>query len=248
MINELERRVDFREGWENANPQTNGEYLLLSKVIPQAKLIIDVGANIGDWTEVCLKFNPHAKILAFEPSPETANTFEARHSANDGVTLYRHGLAESDGLFEFYDYGPNAGLSGFFSREASIGRVPERVTRLETKRLDSIDELKAADRIDFVKIDTEGAEMNVMRGATGCLENQRIRFLQFEYGGTWIDARMLLVDAFELLTAFGYRIGRICPRKIWWIDNYHSDLERFKYANFVACASPNDAKTLGILG
>jgi FkbM family methyltransferase len=247
LFRELERRVDFREGWENSNSETNGEHILLSKVLPKARLIVDVGANIGDWTQACLQLNPEVKILAFEASPETAKTFEIRFYENENVTFFNFGLGEKDGFFEFYDHGTNAESSGFYSREGSVGRKHDRVIRAEMRRLDSIEELRGADSIDFVKIDTEGSEMGVMRGATEFLENHRIRLLQFEYGGAWIDARLFLVDAFELLSSYGYLIGRICPKEIWWIDNYHSDLEKFKYANFVACASEKHAKELAIL-
>ena len=78
IISELERHVNFMEGWENGNPKTNGEYMLLSKIIPKAKIIFDIGANIGDWTNECLVLNPDAKIFAFEASPQTAKTFLAR--------------------------------------------------------------------------------------------------------------------------------------------------------------------------
>ena len=117
---------------------------------------------------------------------------------------------------------------------------------VECNRLDELSEL--VDKvIDFLKIDTEGSEMRVLRGCKALLEAKRIRLIQFEYGGAWIDAKEFLADAYHLLRQYGYSIGRLLSQDIQWIPGFdHRELENYKYANYVACASHEDMVAWGI--
>ena len=58
--------------------------------------------------------------------------------------------------------------------------------------------------------------------------------IQFEYGGTYIDAHLLLKDIFWLLTSYGYRLHKICPHELRMVDHYERRLENFQYKNWVA--------------
>ena len=60
-------------------------------------------------------------------------------------------------------------------------------------------------RFALVKIDTEGHDLTVLRGARAMLAEHRIAVVQFEYNHRWVFARAFLRDAFEFLADLGYR-------------------------------------------
>lgn len=65
--------------------------------------------------------------------------------------------------------------------------------------------------VDFLKLDLEGAEHLVLQGLESSLRRQRVRFLQFEYGRVNILTHFLLRDFPQLLTSYGYVVGKIYP-------------------------------------
>lgn len=66
------------------------------------------------------------------------------------------------------------------------------------------------------------------------LDQGRIHQIQFEYGGTYIDARILLKDLFDFLIPYGYRLYKIYPNELRPIECYDQRLENFQYQNWVA--------------
>jgi hypothetical protein len=92
-------------------------------------------------------------------------------------------------------------------------------------------------KIDLLKIDTEGHELSVLKSAGRFLDPQYINIIQFEYGGTYLDARIYLKDMYTLLQSKGYEIYKIYPGKLTRRD-YHPVMENFQYANYVAMRKP----------
>ena len=88
--------------------------------------------------------------------------------------------------------------------------------------------------IALVKIDTEGHDLAVLRGAERLLAQQRIGVAQFEYNSRWIGARSYLYDAFNLLDPAGYRLGKLTPRGVEFYPGWDADLETFVEGNYVA--------------
>lgn len=66
------------------------------------------------------------------------------------------------------------------------------------------------------------------------LGGDRIQRIQFEYGGTYIDARILLKDIFDLLVPLGFKIHKIYPKALRPVERYDQRLETFQYQNLVA--------------
>lgn len=227
--------------WNNIDPNTNGERWFAEKVVPGSRCIIDVGANVGEWTQLCLSLNNRIDISSFEANPATAQALGNRFHGVDNVHVFPFGLGEEETILEFHDHGPGSGLSSFVSRERSIGIAAQRTLQVPCKRIVNVVELARRDVIDLIKIDTEGFEMPILHSMASWLAKRKVRFIQFEYGGTWIDAREFLADAFALFHEHGYIVGRLMPKSVNWIERFdHQLYENFKYSNFVACSSWND--------
>jgi hypothetical protein len=104
-----------------------------------------------------------------------------------------------------------------------------------TTTLDSYAEQSGVARFALVKIDAEGHDLAVLRGARTLLAEHRIAVAQFEYNHRWILGRFYLRDAFEFLLALGYRVGKVTPRGVEFYPGWDADLETFVEGNYLAC-------------
>jgi FkbM family methyltransferase len=222
---------------------TNGESSLQQWVLDlspagQKVHVLDVGANVGRWSASMLEAARRAARLddldlcAFEPS---AYTFEQLTSALHGrpVTLHRMALSDQSGSSQLQVVTPGAGTNSLHASPAMpAGTVTEDVT---TTTLDSYAGRAGLDHITLLKVDTEGHDVAVLRGAKALFAEQRISVAQFEYNHRWIYPRCYLRDVFDLLGPLGYRLGKLTPIGIEFYPHWDPDLETFVEGNYIAC-------------
>jgi FkbM family methyltransferase len=155
--------------------------------------VIDAGANIGLTS---LEFGRVAsRVLAFEPSPETADRLEANLAANgmENVSVLRLALGASPGTVTFHE-STKATLSS-----ASV--IPPDLLRSFEVPMTTLDaEWQALGRpeVSVLKIDVEGGELEVLQGASELLAAQRPAILL----EAWGEAQRGPID--ELLIGVGY--------------------------------------------
>jgi FkbM family methyltransferase len=224
--------------------RTNGECWLQTRIVDlappgQAIRVIDVGANVGRWSAAMLAAARQAGRLddldlhAFEPASYTfARLSDGLHGQS--VTLRRTALGEYPGSATLHVVAPGAGRN---SLHETPGRPAPAASTEEvaTTTLDTYVSGARLDRITLVKIDTEGHDLAVLRGARRLLAEQRVMIAQFEYNHRWIDARSFLRDAFDLLEPLGYRLGKLTPHGVEFYPGWDADLETFVEGNYVAC-------------
>jgi FkbM family methyltransferase len=196
----------------------------------------DVGANIGLWSRSLLSAAATAgrgadvDLHAFEPNEQA---FAQLSQTLDGVSAVLSPVALSDrnGTATFHVAAPAAGTNSLHPQPGAA-LLQESVS---TVTLDSY----AADRnipgFALVKIDTEGHDLAVIRGAQAMLAGHRIDVVQFEYNHRWVFARSFLWDAFEFLAGVGYQIGKLTPRGVEFYPAWDAELETFVEGNYVAC-------------
>ncbi len=233
FVYRLSRKMtDYHDGLNNSDFKTNGEAGFLKRNASGFKMIFDVGANVGDWSLFVNRLNPAAAIYAFEPVAETFAILKER-GFNDKVKVGNIALGEREGTVDFHVYGDST-LNSVVARD---GGAVAGTAKIEAVRMDTLDHFTAANDIgpvDFLKIDTEGQELAVLKGAARLLGEKKIRIIQFEYGGTYIDAGILLKDVFKFLSDRQYLIYKIHPEGIEEIKKYGHALENFQYANYLA--------------
>lgn len=233
--------ADYSRGENNYDLETNGELNFVLRLAPSCRVFFDVGANVGDWTELALKANPAAKVFAFEPEPATYSKLAARHGRAAVCENFALGaVAEERTLFAHSE------SSGFnsFERRTIFSAEDLREISVRVSTLDDYCASAGVDRIDFLKLDVEGFELQVLLGGERMLGERRVSIIQFEYGGTYLDAGIRLADMFEFLAARGYAIYKIFPRGIKKIEAYSQILENFQYANYAALSSECAASAL----
>jgi FkbM family methyltransferase len=149
------------------------------------EVLFDVGANVGAFACESRRELPAAKIYSFEPHPRT---FEKLSESKTDNRIFRHRLAlgEEIGDVAFYEYGSEAGgaqLNSLIPNARSPTRFGyksrEIIVRSET--LDHFCTRQNINRIDFLKIDVEGAELSVLKGAKDMLARRAIMAVYFEF-------------------------------------------------------------------
>ena len=221
---------------------TNGESALQRWILRFSQAgeqihVADVGANVGRWSESMLAAASKAgretdlRLHAFEPD---SRAFARLAEALDGTpaSLSRTALSDRQGTSLFYVVAPAAGTNSLYPVPAANQAAQENVV---TTTLDSYAEQSGVARFALVKIDAEGHDLAVLRGARALLAEHRIAVAQFEYNHRWILARFFLRDAFEFLLALGYRVGKLTPRGVEFYPGWDADLETFVEGNYLAC-------------
>lgn len=153
-------------------------YLDQSYALPlhRPRTIVDIGANIGTFSVWAAQTYPRAQILAFEPSPATfrllTTNLQLNHISN--VLPRRVAVAERSGSVSFYTH-PATGLSSLFPGRP--GAVRSRVACLT---LPQIFRRHRLTRVDFLKMDCEGAEYSILFACPSRVLG-RISHLALEY-------------------------------------------------------------------
>lgn len=226
------RYVEHFNGDNNDDMHRNGELRWIREVMPQCATIFDVGANIGDWTDLVLSINPLLKVHCFEPCTTSYWKLQKRNFGTQ-VVLNHTGLGAHIGDVKMHIFEESAGTNSLYLRHG----LKSEQGQTEIIRMDILDdycEREDIGQIDLLKIDVEGHELSVLQGSTRMLSQGKIKRIQFEYGGTFIDARILLKDIFEFLTVYNYAFYKIYPGKIKLVERYEQSLENFQYSNWVA--------------
>ena len=246
----LRARLDYPN-----NMTVNGELALQRWVLALANggevHVADVGANVGLWSRSLITAAAglgragDIRLHAFEPDAHAYGQLE-RSLRGTGVSLGRVGvslnelaLSDRQGTSAFHVVAAAAGTNSLHL--APGGQVATQTVRTST--LDLYAEESGVPAFGLVKIDTEGHDLAVLRGARGLLAEQRIAVVQFEYNHRWIYGRAFLRDAFDYLTGLRYRVGKLTPKGVEFYPGWEPELETFVEGNYVAC-SPAAAHSL----
>jgi FkbM family methyltransferase len=141
---------------------------VLKKHLRPYMTFVDVGANLGELTLLAAKRLVKGRVLAFEPVPQIFSQLSRNVTLNNlsRVELFNIGLFDKTGSLPMYrkediNFGTiNEGVPSLFS----TGNDPQEVT-VPLRRFDEVARECGLERLDVMKIDVEGAEMMVLRGA-----------------------------------------------------------------------------------
>lgn len=145
---------------------------LLLNLVQDGAVIMDVGANIGYVSLLVSSHCPKSTVIAIEPGPSIMKKLKRNLALNklENVKVLEKAVGASEGYSQFFESGSdNLGMSGLTPAENHIGHT----TEVCVTTIDQVfSELKLT-RLDLVKIDVEGAEIQVLKGMKQVISTQR---------------------------------------------------------------------------
>jgi FkbM family methyltransferase len=199
-------------------------------------VFIDAGAHVGEWSQAALNGFPDARIHAFEPSATHRAQFSKAVLTSGRVQLVPSALGKSVGKATLHKDKSTTGLASMTKRDLGHFGIEMNIQEgIEVTTLDLYASQHGISRVDFLKIDVEGHELDVLTGAQGLLARGAVGAVQFEFGGSNIDTHTYFRDFFHLFATVGFQLHLIRPGgALVRIDRYREFYEQFTTTNFLA--------------
>lgn len=227
------------------SPRISGESrsIHLATSSGEAPLVFDVGANEGDWVAEVLSRSPGARVHAFEPQEALARKVASRFP---GVAVNNMAMGEVRGELELCDYAGHPGSQHASLIKGVIDGIHQGATRYVKVPVGTVDDYCAEngiEHIDLLKIDVEGFELKVLRGASRMLGERRVGVIQFEFNEMNVIGRSFMNDFFVCL-GDSHGLYRLMPHGLMPLrQGAHWINEQFTFQNVVALPHPTGVPT-----
>lgn len=208
----------------------------MKKIIDPQKNVIDIGANIGEYTLFAASFiSPNNKVWAFEPVQKMYSTLIKNIQLNphlqDKIIPIKIGLSNQSSIVPIFDEN-NTSNEGLFSIHSKNFSHPQKIEDIELNTLDNAVIQHQISNIGFIKIDVEGNELFVLQGAKETIQKYK-PFLMIEcseknFNAAGYTAQTLL----EYLNQFNYKFFLI--KKRGQLEKINSIHEIPEFCNIIA--------------
>jgi FkbM family methyltransferase len=224
----------FIRFYENSNydQESNGESTILKKISQfNPDVIIDGGANVGNYAKLIGDLCPSSKVYCFEPVTQTFDKLKNNLINNSKIIATNKGLYSENcsKIINLFNYNEHSSIF-------DLNNVFEKSTNSTVVELIKGDDFLLQNNIKsvfFLKLDVEGAEYDALKGFENSLKNNLIKLIQFEYGYINIKTKHLLVDFYEFFESYGFIVGKVFP-KVVEFRKYEHRYEDFIGPNFIA--------------
>ena len=218
---------------------SSGEKNFLNKVCKnKPQLCIDVGANIGEYSKYILE-NSNSRVIAFEPVPESFNKLNLlKKKFINRLYVYNIGIGEKNETKKIYYDKNNLQWANFNPELKKIDYLKNTKKSLKCKIL-SLDNFLIKNKklsikkIDLIKIDTEGYELEVLIGAKKTIDKFKPKYIQIEYNWHHLFKNVNLYYFSKVLK--GYQAYKIFPfsKELIKINPERPEHNYFNYSNIV---------------
>ncbi len=201
----------------------------LFSFLPERPVIVDIGSNKGAWADLILEeYGDRATVHLFEPNELLLNYTRVKYDARENITYHSEAVGNFDGM-EIMDMftDKHCGLSGLYHNPKWEYLKPKRVGVAIT----TIDDTFSAP-IDFLKIDVEGAEGDVLQGASGLFNAAMIGIAQIEYSEHWKLTKWTMRDIIGWLNMLEYSCYEYQEDRGFVKLSLDTFVEDYRFTNF----------------
>jgi FkbM family methyltransferase len=222
-------------GWDLAGEARAAAAFLAGAPAP---VVLDVGANYGQWAVAVDRAVGPGTARFFLCEPQEACQPALRALPLRAV-LVPAAVSDRPGRAVLRTPGPGAGTASLFERRDSYLPPATRTDLVAVTTVDGLLAEHGLDRVDLLKLDIEGGELDGLRGAGAALAAGRIAAVAFEFGSANVYSRTFFRDIWDLLQPLGFRLWRIAPGgRLLPVPAYREELEHFRgVSNYLAALS-----------
>ncbi len=170
---ELENEVFWRgleNGWEHVSIS------LWTKLVKEANVILDVGANTGIYSLIAKSVNPDSRVYAFEPVERVFEKLEFNNRLNDfDIICFDQALSDTDGEAIIYDVPSEHVYSVTVNKNINTLDATVIPTKIKIMKLDTFIERIKIERVDLIKIDVETHQVRRARRSRRMAFRRRCR-------------------------------------------------------------------------
>jgi len=207
----------------------------LGYFLDQPRTMVDVGANVGDYSERLMKGYDPKRLILFEPNKLNFQSLLEKFKSKSFVRIENKALSNTEGHGKLYSNFSGSGLASLTKRDLTEFDITfDEVEDIELIRFEDFwaNELSTLEYIDFIKIDVEGHEMEVLEGFGPRIHD--VHLIQFEFGGCNIDTKSYFKDFWRFFESCEFTLYRISPYGPMQLHHYSEEYERFQTTMYLA--------------
>ncbi len=182
-------------------------------------VIFEIGTNDGEDSEQFIKTFSDINLYCFEPDPRAVYRFKDRMNKYENYKLYEIAISNTNGFIDFYlSGGKNPGMPNYgdWDKSSSIKKPKlhleqhkwckfDKIIKIETKKLDDFIKDKNIDCIDFMWVDVQGAEKELIEGSIETMKKTQYLYTEFDNvelyeGQIKLDEILKMLPDFEVVT------------------------------------------------
>ena len=191
--------------------------IALNTALSSIKTVFDVGANIGDSSLFYREIFKSTKVFSFEPISSTFEIMQKKVKHDNNIITHKIGFSDVKGKFKVFLQSNN----GLNSLNDKINVPQENMnTEEETITVSTIDEFCLENNIssiDFLKTDTEGVDLKVLKGAEQLIKNGKIKYILVEVGFNEDNIRNTpFEEVRKYLLTYGYKLRGFHDQSDFW--------------------------------
>jgi FkbM family methyltransferase len=207
----------------------------LRDLLPPSPVAVDVGASIGRWTRTFLDVHPGAHVVMVEAQPELVARLRSLVDGNANLALVNEVLAAETGRRDFYVCHGDRHRTGS-SLLPELTGAPLEARPVTTSTLDTVlSALSVPAPVDVIKLDTQGSELDILRGARETLRS--VSFVQLEVSLVrYNEASPLVDEVFAFMRERGFFVRDVFDLKY---APQHDDLIQLE------CLFARSVRTIG---
>lgn len=209
----------------------NGERFLLQALNKHGYdcgTIMDIGANVGSWADMALEIWPGASLHLVDASPAAVAALRKKYAGGADVSIHHVAIGLEETLVEVAE---NADTLSH-SRVEKAGQNSSNALRMVSGA--TLCHEAGIDRIDLLKIDTEGFDLDVIHGFADMISQRKIGVLQFEHYAISMFYQRPFSEVKQLLGNAGYHLAKLFPEGVRVLNGRQDIFAEAVGPNFVA--------------
>jgi FkbM family methyltransferase len=231
----IEKAAAYLQGKGYGSSSIQQENRLVRRLLArQPKFAVDIGGNVGSYSAELRKYYPEMEIHIFEPSQKNVEQLNTRFADDSLIKINPVAVSDKTGNAVLFSDEPGSGMGSLVQRNLDHLEIEfEVMENVQTVRFEDywVNILQRCE-LDIVKMDIEGYELSALMGFGDAILHTKL--VQFEFGGCNVDTRAYFRDFFSFFVGNKFKIYRITPIGLQYLECYRESDEFFSTTNYIA--------------